>query len=290
MSAAAARLKEYALLVRLDRPIGNLLLLWPTLWALWIAGEGFPDPANVAIFIAGVVLMRAAGCAINDFADRDFDPHVKRTTQRPLARRAIAPWEAVMVFVVLALAAFGLVLLTNRMTVLLSVPAVLIAASYPFMKRFTHLPQLHLGVAFGWAIPMAFAAETESLPPVCWLLFIANIFWATVYDTMYAMVDRDDDVKIGVKSTAVLFGDLDRAIIGMLQVFFLATLLMAGNRAELGYWFVAGVIGAGLLSAWQQYLIRGRERTPCFRAFLNNNWLGAVVFAGIVLDYWMSAQ
>lgn len=285
MSAAAARLKEYGLLVRLDRPIGNLLLLWPTLWALWFAGAGSPGLKNVVIFVLGVVFMRAAGCAINDFADRDFDPHVKRTTRRPLARGALEPWEAVMVFVVLALLSFGLVLLTNRLTVLLSVPAVVIAASYPFMKRWTHLPQLHLGVAFGWAIPMAYAAETGSLPPECWLLFIANIFWATVYDTMYAMVDRDDDVKIGVKSTAVLFGDADRAIIGILQFCFLATLLLAGHRAGLGNWYVLGVLGAGILSAYQQYLIRDRERMPCFRAFLNNNWLGAVVFAGIVLDF-----
>lgn len=285
MSAAAARFKEYALLVRLDRPIGNLLLLWPTLWALWFAGAGSPAVKNVVIFVLGVVFMRAAGCAINDFADRDFDPHVKRTTRRPLARGAIEPWEAVMVFVVLALLSFGLVLLTNHLTVLLSVPAVIIAASYPFMKRWTHLPQLHLGVAFGWAIPMAYAAETGSLPPECWLLFIANIFWATVYDTMYAMVDRDDDVKIGVKSTAVLFGDADRVIIGILQFCFLATLLLAGHRAGLGHWFVLGVLGAGVLSAYQQYLIRHRERMPCFKAFLNNNWLGAVVFAGIVADF-----
>lgn len=285
MSEVTARLKEYALLVRLDRPIGNLLLLWPTLWALWFAGTGSPAFKNVVIFVLGVVFMRAAGCAINDFADRDFDPHVKRTTQRPLARGAIEPWEAVMVFVVLALLSFGLVLLTNRLTVLLSVPAVIIAASYPFMKRWTHLPQLHLGVAFGWAIPMAYAAETGSLPPECWLLFIANIFWATVYDTMYAMVDRDDDLKIGVKSTAVLFGDTDRVIIGILQFCFLATLILAGHRAGLGHWYVLGVLGAGILSAYQQFLIRNRERMPCFKAFLNNNWLGAVVFAGIVVDF-----
>lgn len=285
MSAVAARLREYALLVRLDRPIGNLLLVWPTLWALWFAGAGSPRVGNVVIFVLGVVFMRAAGCAINDFADRDFDPHVKRTTRRPLARRAIEPWEALMVFAVLALLSFGLVLMTNRMTVLLSVPAVAIAASYPFMKRWTHLPQLHLGVAFGWAIPMAFAAETESLPPECWLLFIANIFWTTVYDTMYAMVDRDDDVKIGVKSTAVLFGEADRVIIGILQFCFLTTLLLAGNRAGLGNWYVLGVLVAGILAAYQQVLIRDRERMPCFKAFLNNNWLGAVVFAGIVVDF-----
>lgn len=284
MTEATARLKEYALLVRLDRPIGNLLLLWPTLWALWIAGEGTPSAQNVIIFVLGVVFMRAAGCAINDFADREFDPYVKRTTWRPLARGAIEPWEAVMVFVVLALLSFGLVLLTNTMTVLLSVPAVLIAASYPFMKRWTHLPQIHLGVAFGWAIPMAFAAETETLPPEAWLLFIANIFWAMVYDTMYAMVDRDDDLKIGVKSTAVLFGEADRFIIGVLQFCFLATLLLAGHRAGMDGWYVLGVAGAGAFAVYQQYLIRGRKRGPCFKAFLNNNWLGASVFAGIVID------
>lgn len=285
MTSVAERLSEYALLVRLDRPIGNLLLLWPTLWALWLAGNGTPSAKNVVIFVLGVICMRAAGCAINDFADRDFDPHVKRTTRRPLARRAIAPWEAVMVFLVLALVSFGLVLMTNRMTVLLSVPAVVIAASYPFMKRWTHLPQIHLGVAFGWAIPMAFAAETESLPPECWLLFIANIFWATIYDTMYAMVDRDDDLKIGVKSTAVLFGDADRVIIAILQVCFLGTLLLAGHRAGMGLWYVLGVLGAAALSIYQQYLIRERQRMPCFQAFLNNNWLGASVFAGILLDF-----
>jgi len=287
MNVAVERLKLYALLVRLDRPIGNLLLLWPTLWALWIAGEGAPSVKNVVIFVLGVFVMRAAGCAINDFADRDFDPHVKRTTRRPLARRLIRPWEALMVFCLLSLLAFGLALLTNPLTIALSVPAILLAASYPFMKRFTHLPQLHLGAAFGWGIPMAFAAQTGTLPPVCWLLFIANIFWATIYDTMYAMVDRDDDVEIGVKSTAVLFGDADRFIVGILQVCFLLTLLLAGHRAGLGYGFVAGVLGAGALSIWQQYLIRGRERMACFRAFLNNNWLGAVVFAGILADYYL---
>ena len=287
MNVAVERLKLYALLVRLDRPIGNLLLLWPTLWALWIAGVGAPSVKNVVIFVLGVFVMRAAGCAINDFADRDFDPHVKRTTRRPLARRLIRPWEALMVFCLLSLLAFGLALLTNPLTIALSVPAILLAASYPFMKRFTHLPQLHLGAAFGWGIPMAFAAQTGTLPPVCWLLFIANIFWATIYDTMYAMVDRDDDVEIGVKSTAVLFGDADRFIVGILQVCFLLTLLLAGHRAGLGYGFVAGVLGAGALSIWQQYLIRGRERMACFRAFLNNNWLGAVVFAGILADYYL---
>lgn len=284
MQDISRRLKQYALLVRLHRPIGNLLLLWPALWALWIAGDGAPSIKNVVIFVLGVLLMRAAGCAINDYADRDFDPYVKRTTDRPLATGAIEPWEALMVAAVFALSALVLVLFTNRLTIWLAIPGAALAASYPFMKRYTHLPQLYLGAAFGWAIPMAFAAETQSLPAVCWLLFIANIFWATVYDTEYAMVDRDDDIYIGVKSTALLFGEADRAMIGILQVGFLFILVLVGARVGLAAWFYVSLLAAGALFVYQQYLIRERQRDGCFQAFLNNNWLGAVIFAGIIVS------
>lgn len=289
MTALAFRLKQYGLLTRLDRPIGNLLLMWPMLWALWIAGDGAPSVKNVVIFLLGMLCMRAAGCAMNDFADRDIDPHVKRTVNRPLATRSIEPWEAVLVFCVLSLIALVLVLFTNRLTLLLAIPGALLAATYPFVKRFTHLPQVYLGVAFGWAIPMAFAAESGSLPLVCWLLFIGNIFFSCIYDTEYAMVDRDDDLKIGVKSTAVLLGDLDRLAIGILQVCFLFTLLLVGYHVGLGYGWVLGLLGAAALFVWQQYLIRNRERGPCFKAFLNNNWTGGVIFAGLLLDYGLGA-
>ena len=279
------RAREYWRLARFDRPIGILLLLWPTLWALWIAGDGRPDATIVAVFVAGVVLMRAAGCVMNDYADRDFDPHVARTRGRPLAQRTIEPRAALVFAAALALAAFVLVLTLNRMTIALSFVGAALAASYPFMKRYTWLPQPYLGVAFGWGIPMAFAALTESLPPVAWLLLIVNVLWATVYDTQYAMVDRDDDLKIGVKSTAILFGDMDRVIIGLLQATVVVGLLLVGARAELGAWYHAGVAAGAALFAYQAWLVRGRERDACFRAFLNNNWFGFVVFVGLAADY-----
>lgn len=279
------RLLQYAHLMRLHKPIGILLLLWPALWALWIAGEGRPDPLVVFVFVAGVVLMRSAGCVINDYADRNFDPHVARTRDRPIATGKVSPKEALILFAVLCLLAFGLVLLMNRLTVLLSLAGAFLAVTYPFMKRYTHLPQVYLGAAFGWAVPMAFAAQTGELPREAWLLFVANVLWATVYDTMYGMVDREDDLKIGVKSTAILFGEADRAIIAIIQVLLLVALAMAGQAAELGGYYYFGLLLAASLAVYQQYLIREREPQACFKAFLNNNWFGAAVFGGILLHY-----
>ena len=280
----ADRLLEYARLARLDRPIGNFLLLWPTLWALWLAAEGVPDLDILAIFVLGVLVMRAAGCVINDFADRHVDHHVKRTTARPMARGAVSEREALGVFAGLCLIAFGLVLLLNPLTIALSVVGVVLAATYPFAKRYTHLPQIHLGVAFGWAVPMAFAAQTGTVPQLAWLVFLGAVVWATVYDTQYAMVDRDDDLRIGVKSTAILFGDQDRLFIGLLQGLLTLILVLVGLSAELGAVYQVGVAAATALFAYQQYLIRDRSRAGCFRAFLNNNVYGGVVFAGLVIS------
>jgi 4-hydroxybenzoate polyprenyltransferase len=279
------RLVEYIYLMRLHKPIGIFLLLWPALWALWIAGEGAPDPLVVFVFVAGVALMRSAGCVINDYADRRFDPHVARTRERPIAAGRLGPREALSLFVVLCLLALGLVLLMNRLTIWMSLVGAFMAATYPFMKRYTHLPQIYLGAAFGWAVPMAFAAQTGGVPKVAWLLFVATILWATAYDTMYAMVDREDDLKIGVKSTAILFGDSDRVIIAIIQVLLLLALVLTGQAAELdGYYYFGLLLGAAL-AVYQQYLIREREPKACFTAFLNNNWFGAAVFGGIFLDY-----
>lgn len=283
------RLHEYALLVRLHRPIGFMLLMWPMLWGLWIAGAGKPDPLVVVVFVLGVVLMRSAGCAINDYADRDFDPHVKRTKDRPLAARRVTPREALVVFGVLSLAAFGLVLLMNRLTILMSFVGLALAAVYPFTKRHTYLPQVFLGMAFGWAVPMAFAAQTGAVPKVGWLVFIAAVLWATVYDTQYAMVDRDDDLRIGMKSTAILFGDADRLIIGILQALLLVDLILIGVQVSLGSLYYLGLAVAAGLALYQQYLIRNRDPQSCFQAFLNNNRFGAAVFIGIVLHYLMTA-
>jgi len=279
------RLLQYAYLMRLHRPIGILLLLWPALWALWIAGEGSPDPLVLLVFVAGVVLMRSAGCVINDYADRDFDPHVARTRERPIAAGRVTPREALMLFAVLCLLALGLVLLMNSLTIWLSLGGALLAVTYPFMKRYTHLPQVYLGAAFGWAVPMAFAAQTGEVPRVGWLLFVATILWATAYDTMYGMVDREDDLKIGVKSTAILFGESDRLIIAIIQVVLLLALALAGQAAGLGIYYYFGLLLATTLLVYQQYLIRERRPAACFKAFLNNNWFGAAVFGGIVLDY-----
>ena len=279
------RLIQYAHLMRLNRPIGIFLLLWPTLWALWIAGEGHPDLLVISVFVGGVVLMRSAGCVINDYADRNLDPHVERSKDRPIAAGRVKPKEALLLFMVLSLSAFGLVLLMNRLTIYLSLVGVALAATYPFMKRYTHLPQVYLGAAFGWAVPMAFAAQTGSIPKVAWLLFVATVLWATVYDTMYGMVDREDDIKIGVKSTAVLFGEADRFIIAIIQLLFLTALLFVGQAADLGGYYYFGILLAAALSIYQQYLIRNREPQFCFQAFLNNNWLGAAVFSGLVLHY-----
>ena len=279
------RLHEYALLMRLDRPIGTYLLLWPTLWGLWFAAEGVPDPQVLFVFVAGVALMRSAGCVINDYADRDFDPHVERTRSRPIAAGRVKPKEALLLFAALCLIAFGLVLTMNHLTIALSFVGVFLAASYPFMKRYTHLPQLHLGAAFAWAIPMGFAAQTGAIPPLAWVLFAAPIFWATAYDTLYAMVDREDDLKIGVKSTAILFGRWDRFWVGVFQVLTLAVLASVGLMTGRGGAYFLGLGVAVLLSVYQQWLIREREGPACFRAFLNNHWLGLVVFVGLALDY-----
>ncbi len=281
-------LKQYALLIRLDRPIGILLLLWPTLWALWIAAEGLPDPLVLFVFISGVVLMRSAGCAINDYADRDIDPHVERTRNRPVAAGRISPREALAVFVLLSLSAFALVLLMNKLTIMMAFVGAALAASYPFMKRFHYLPQVHLGAAFGWSVPMAYAAQINATPPVAWLLFIATVLWATAYDTMYAMADREDDLKIGVKSTAILFGDADRIIIGMIQGLLLVDLLLVGRRAELGLYYYLGLIIAAGFAVYQQWLIKDRDPGRCFRAFLNNNYFGMAVFGGLLLHYVMN--
>ena len=279
------RIIQYALLARMHQPIGTLLLLWPTLWALWIAGAGEPDAAIVAVFVAGVFVMRSAGCVINDFADRKVDPHVRRTMNRPIASGKVKPGEALGVFAALCLVGFALVLTLNWLAVKYSFAALALAASYPFMKRWTYLPQVHLGIAFGWGIPMAFAALANEVPPLAWLLLTGVVAWAVAYDTMYAMVDREDDLRVGVKSSAILFGDADRFFVGASQVAVLAVLVLAGRQAELGVFHDAATALSALLFLYQQHLIRDREPAACFKAFLNNNWVGALVFAGIVADY-----
>jgi len=275
----------YCQLMRLDRPIGILLLLWPTLMALWIAAQGIPDPVVLTVFVFGVVIMRSAGCVINDYADRDVDGLVLRTMNRPLAIGTATAKEALLLFAGLGLIAFLLVLLLNTLTIYLSIVGIALAAIYPFMKRYTYLPQIVLGMAFGWAIPMAFAAQTGNVPAIAWLLFLANIVWATIYDTFYAMVDRDDDLLAGIKSTAILFGDDDKVIIGILQVVFIAIMLVIANQLELGLsFYLAVVITAGLF-VYQQKMVVNRDRAQCLHAFLNNNWVGAALFLGIVVHY-----
>jgi 4-hydroxybenzoate polyprenyltransferase len=279
------RWRHYFRLMRVDRPIGTLLLLWPTLWALWLAAGGWPRWDVLVIFCLGVFLMRSAGCVINDFADRRVDGYVQRTAHRPLATGAASPREALALFAVLCALAFVLVLFTNRLTILLAFAAVALAATYPFMKRYTHLPQVVLGAAFGWSIPMAFAAQTGEVPRAAWLLFSANLLWTVAYDTFYAMVDRDDDIRVGVKSTAILFGDDDRLITASLQVLTVLTLIFVGVQFKLAYWFYVSLIGATALFVHQQWLIRERRRDLCFKAFLDNNRVGALIFAGIFLHY-----
>ena len=278
-------MRQYGLLMRVDQPIGALLLLWPTLWALWIAGEGQPDPFVTLVFVLGVFVMRSAGCVINDYADRELDPHVARTQGRPLAAGHVTPREALLLFLFLCLLALALVVTINRLTLLLSLAAVPLAASYPFMKRFTYLPQVHLGIAFGWAVPMAFAAQTNSVPPLAWLILTGVVLWAVAYDTMYAMVDRDDDIYVGVKSTAILFGELDRLMVGVVQLCFFVVMLLVGRQLELGRYYYLALAVAGGLALYQQFLIRNREPDGCFKAFLNNNWLGIVVLIGLVAHY-----
>lgn len=289
LDRARERLPDFIQLMRINRPIGSLLLLWPTWWALWLAAEGMPDPGNLVVFTLGVFFMRAAGCVINDFADRNFDGHVKRTRERPLATGRIRPGEAIALFLALCLVSFLMVVLfTNRLTLWLSFGGVALAFVYPFMKRYTHLPQIVLGAAFSWAIPMAWAAEAGEVTRIAWLLYIANLVWTVAYDTLYAMVDRDDDLRIGIKSTAVLFGDMDRAAVGVLQATTLLVLLLVGLQTELGGVFVLGVLAMGGCFGYQQWLIRERHRDPCFRAFLNNNWAGFAVFLGLALDLALS--
>ncbi|AMG30530.1 4-hydroxybenzoate octaprenyltransferase [Grimontia hollisae] len=279
----AAKAKAYWQLTRMDRPIGSLLLLWPTLWALFLAADGLPDLHVLVVFVLGVVMMRAAGCVINDYADRNFDGHVKRTKARPLPSGLVTAKEALALFGLLVLGAFLLVLTLDPLTIKLSVVAVLLASVYPFMKRYTHMPQLVLGMAFSWAIPMAYAAQSGELPPVAWMLFLANVAWTVAYDTLYAMVDRDDDLKIGIKSSAILFGRFDKIAVGILQLVTVLLLVLVGYLCGLSsiyYWFL---LVASALFVYQQWLVRSRERDPCFKAFLNNNYVGMLVFIGIAL-------
>lgn len=283
---STARLNAYWQLMRADKPIGTYLLLWPTLWALWLGAEGLPQRHLLLIFCAGVFLMRSAGCVINDFADRHFDGHVKRTANRPLPSGKVKSGEALSLFLLLSLIAFVLVLFTNPLTIGLSFIAVVLAASYPFMKRFHHLPQVVLGAAFAWGIPMAFAAEQNQVPLLAWVIFAANLCWTVAYDTLYAMVDRDDDLNIGIKSSAILFGRHDLLIIGLLQLATLGLLAWAGELAGLGGWYAAALLGVAALFLQQQWQVRLRQREQCFQAFLANHWVGMLVFAGIVLDRW----
>ena len=281
------RFEQYAYLIRLDRPIGAYLLLWPTLWALWIAAEGWPDTLVLFVFVTGVFLMRSAGCAINDFADRDIDPHVERTKNRPLAAGRISVKESLLVFASLSISAFLLVLLMNSLTIYLSFVGIALAASYPFMKRFHYMPQVHLGAAFGWAAPMAYTAQANEITSVTWLLFMATVLWATAYDTMYAMADIKDDLKIGVKSTAILFGDADKIIIGLLQALLMLDLLLIGQQSEMGLFYYLGLLLATGFAVYQQYLIKDRKPELCVKAFINNNWFVMAIFTGIFIDYWI---
>lgn len=285
MERVIDRAKQYWLLARFDRPIGILILLWPALWALWVASNGQPDTLVLTVICAGVILMRAAGCVINDYADRDFDPHVERTKQRPIAAGKVTPKEALIFFIVLTLIAFALVLLLNTYTILLSFVGAFLAASYPFMKRYTQLPQAYLGIAFGWAVPMSFSAQMNAIPAVAWVMYLAVILWALVYDTMYAMVDKDDDIKIGVKSTAILFGQYDRHIMAVLQLIIIGLLITIGIMQHSGLAYYIGLLVASGLSVYQQILIVNRDKALCFKAFLNNNWFGLAVFIGLALDY-----
>ncbi|WP_010635512.1 4-hydroxybenzoate octaprenyltransferase [Aeromonas dhakensis] len=275
----------YVQLARIDKPVGTLLLLWPTLWALWLAADGLPDLWTLLVFVVGVFLMRSAGCVINDYADRNFDGHVKRTAGRPLPMGKVKPREVLALFAVLALISFALVLTMNPLTIGLSFAALLLAVCYPFMKRYIPIPQLVLGMAFSWSIPMAYAAQANALPAVAWLVFLANLLWTIAYDTEYAMVDRDDDLKLGLKSSAILFGRHDKRIIGALQLLTLLILLLVGQLSELGSSYYWSLLAAAALFVYQQRLIRERAREACFQAFLNNNYVGALIFAGVVINY-----
>lgn len=279
------RLQQYFRLIRLDKPIGILLLLWPTLWALWMASNGKPDWTLVAIFTLGTILMRSAGCAINDYADRDFDKYVQRTVDRPVTSGKIKPYEAVLVALVLALISFALIWPLNTLTKQLSIAAVIIAATYPYFKRFFAIPQAYLGIAFGFGIPMSFAAVQNTVPAAAWWLLVANIFWAVAYDTEYAMVDREDDLKLGMKTSAITFGSYDVAIVMLCYAVTLGIIGVIGWQFGLRIWFVAGVLVAVVCAVYHYTLIRDRGRTGCFAAFRHNNWLGAAIFGGVALDY-----
>ncbi|MEH6358008.1 MAG: 4-hydroxybenzoate octaprenyltransferase [Pseudomonadales bacterium] len=285
LTALASQFTDYARLMRLEKPIGIYLLLWPTLWALWIAAEGFPDQKVLLVFITGVVLMRSAGCVINDIADRKIDRLVERTKNRPITSGRVSTIEALGLFTALTLTAFLLVLMTNTLTIGLALIAVVLAVTYPFMKRYTYMPQLVLGMAFGMSIPMAFAAQTGDVPAYAWILYVANVLWTLTYDTMYAITDREDDLKIGVKSTAILFGEYDRLILAILQLLTLFSLFMVGQHLHLDSWYYAGLIASALLFIYHQYLIKDRKGDLCFKAFLHNHWVGLVIFLGILLHY-----
>ena len=279
------QLQNYLQLMRLDKPIGIWLLLWPTLWALWLAGEGHPNPGVFVVFMLGVVIMRSAGCVLNDFADRNIDPYVERTRTRPIASGAVAPMEALTLSIALALIAIGLAAMLNRPAQILAVIGAGLTVMYPFIKRFVSIPQFILGAAFGWAVPMAFAAQTGETAQLAWLVFGTALIWAVIYDTFYAMVDREDDLKVGVKSTAILFGDADLFVIGGLQLLMITALVFIGNMAELGLWYYGSVAIAAILMAWHQWLTRDRQPAACFRVFLLNHYIGMIVFCGIVLHY-----
>jgi 4-hydroxybenzoate polyprenyltransferase len=279
------QLGHYARLMRLDRPIGIWLLLWPTLWGLWISGEGTPNPWVFTVFVIGVLVMRSAGCVINDYVDRKIDPKVERTRNRPLATGAIDSTEALILFSALSIIAVGLVLTLNRQTQLLAIAAGLLTVIYPFCKRYIAAPQLVLGAAFAWSIPMAFAAQTGSIPRLAWLMWLTVLIWAVIYDTMYAMADREDDLKLGINSTAILFGQADIYIVGIMQTILLLSLFLIGEVAALGMWYRLGVLIAALFMIYQFSLIKKREPQNCFRAFLNNQYIGMTIFIGIVLAY-----
>jgi 4-hydroxybenzoate polyprenyltransferase len=280
-----SQLRNYGKLMRVDKPVGIWLLLWPTLWALWLAGEGTPDQGLFVVFVIGVFVMRSAGCVLNDFVDRKIDPYVERTRTRPLATGAVAPYEALILFVALSLIAIGLATMLNEPARLLAIVAGGLTVAYPFIKRYVSIPQFVLGAAFGWAVPMAFAAQTGETPELAWLVFGAAVVWAVIYDTFYAMVDREDDRKIGIKSTAVLFGEVDLFVIAGLQLAMLVALVLIGYRAQLGFWYYLSIAAAACMMAWHLWLARDRQPAGCFQAFLRNHLIGLVVFIGIVLHY-----
>ncbi len=280
-----SKLALYMKLMRLDKPIGSLLLLWPTLWGLWVASSGHPRPELLIVFFLGTILMRSAGCVVNDYADMDYDPHVERTRNRPLASRRVTKKEALLLAAILSIAAFCLVLLTNRLTIMLSFVALFLAASYPFTKRFFAIPQAYLGIAFGFGIPMAFAAQTGTIPGIAWQILIANIFWTVAYDTEYAMVDREDDIKIGIRTSALTFGRYDVLAVMLCYAIMIALLASVGTELGRGLYYYSGLAAAVIIMLYHYFLIRGRERNSCFKAFLHNNWVGGAVFLGILLDY-----